>query len=82
MALKWAAGHELTAKFGIEIVPEEASMGDSSGNGLAKHAVRGESEDAMPRTWVGKVAGRRAGANSPCRHVVDSVVSDDNRARD
>ena len=40
VALKRAAGHILTTKFGTEIVPEEASMGDSSSNGLAEHAVR------------------------------------------
>ena len=33
-------GHILTSKFGTEIVPEEVSMGDSSSNGLAEHAVR------------------------------------------
>ena len=40
VALKRAAGHILTTKFGTEIVPEEASMGDRSSNGLAEHAVR------------------------------------------
>ena len=40
VALKRAAGHILTTKFGTEIVPEEASMGDSSSNGLVEHAVR------------------------------------------
>ena len=39
VALKRAAGHILTPKFGTEIVPEEGSMGDSSSNGLAEHAV-------------------------------------------
>ena len=40
LALKRVVGHILTTKFGTEIVPEEASMGDSSSNGLAEHAVR------------------------------------------
>ena len=40
VALKRVVGHILTTKFGTEIVPEEASMGDSSSNGLAEHAVR------------------------------------------
>ena len=40
VALKRAAGRILTTKFGTEIVPEESSMGDSSSNGLAEHAVR------------------------------------------
>ena len=49
LALKRAAGHFLTTKFCTEIVPEEASMGDSSSNGLEEQ----------------KVAWPRAGANSP-----------------
>ena len=40
LALKRVVGHILTTKFGTEIVPEEASMGDSSSHGLAEHAVR------------------------------------------
>ena len=40
MALKRAAGHILTTKLGTEIVPEEASMGDSSSNGLAEQSER------------------------------------------
>ena len=40
VALKRVVGHILTTKFGTEIVPEEASMGDSSSNGLAEHTVR------------------------------------------
>ena len=40
VALKRTAGHILTTKFGTEIVPEEASMGDGSSNGLEEHAAR------------------------------------------
>ena len=62
LALKRVVGHLLTTKFGTEIVPEEASMGDSSSNGLAEHAVReGESEGAKPCTWVEKVDWPRIG---------------------
>ena len=66
-ALKRVVGHILTTKFGTEIVPEEASMGDSS--------------SAKPCTWVEKVAWPRAGTNSPSGYVVDSVGGDDNQYR-
>ena len=40
VSLRRAVAQELTAKFGIAGVPEDASVGDSSGNGLTEHAVR------------------------------------------
>jgi len=40
VALRRAIALQLTQKYGIAIVPEDASVGDSSGNGLAEHAVR------------------------------------------
>ena len=40
IALKRAAAVLLKNKFGTEIVPEGSSVGDSSSNGLAEHAVR------------------------------------------
>ena len=82
VALKRVVGHILTTKFGTEIVPEEASMGDSSSTGLAQHAVREVKAKARkPCTWVEKVAWPRAGINSPSGHVVDSVGGDDNQHR-
>ena len=78
VALKRAAGHILTTKFGTEIVPEEASMGDSTGRACSP---RGERQGAKPRTWAEKVAWPRAGANSPSGYAVDSVGGDDNQYR-
>ena len=61
---------------------EEASLGDSSGNGLAEHAVlEVKAKGAKPCTWVEKVAWPRAGIDSPSGHVVDSVGGDDNQYR-
>ncbi len=80
VALKRAVGHILTTKFGTEIVPEEASMGDSSSNGLAEHAVREvKANCTKPCTCVEKADWPRIGVNSPSGYVVDSVGGDDNQ---
>ena len=82
VALKRVVGHILTTKFGTEIVPEEASMGDSSSNGLVEHAVREVKAKARSLAHgLEKVAKPRAGINLPCGHVVDSMGGDDNQYR-
>ncbi|CAK0856358.1 unnamed protein product [Prorocentrum cordatum] len=40
VTLKTRIGAKLKEECGIETVPEESAVGDSQGNGLAKHAVR------------------------------------------
>ena len=83
VALKRAAGHILTTKFGTEIVPEEASMGDSSSNGLAEHAVREVKAKARSLAHgLKRLLGQELEPTHPVvTWVVDPVGGDDNQYR-
>ena len=66
IALRRAVALQLTARFGIAVVPEGASVGDSSGNGLAEHAVR--EIKAKTRSLAHAVV-RLLGARLPVNHA-------------